>query len=846
MAAINAKSSALIGTEALSMPKPHSKTLSKACGRFEKRICPEISLKNFLDFLHTAYQINEAIEGVPNYLTDRHDIDWQNIAMNEFASSLLVMKEDNSHPKTSLETFSETIDKEVLNSSLTKQSKTVPNISSVDCNELEENVYERTKEIQSDASSEISEHDIRSEVSKNSIGNKTGIPIEDIQNSSNLNDTTRYPLLKEEMLSDLKKPSNQFTTSQTKSKLLMSGKYTESKRKTISSKKCALSDCKFKTTNEDNNSFEHLMKRKLNEVIQEGLFDSILPYVVPKQSSTHPAMKKPSNPDKSKAFSVTSLDKSASGPFPKEKVVVNNRKKSISGEAEVEIHVCDEVKNVKRDFRCPQKLLVNKMGYFAEVTTGQKLEDMDISVHCDITIFDWLMRWVKKDSLSEDSSPKLDAGNVVPILVSAAFLQMDPLLQDCLVFCHQHMNEIAKTSTNLACLNDSILTRLANLFSNSDVEGLHDKKDKIQSRLYCKLILALTETSPEPARGHFASLANVYKCGKCDKLILRQLGGRILCKPSNMKMDHFGNIHGNHVRDPSWNLNDYIRCLRQELKCWRRTYWRLWGDCHFLYCSFCHNYFPVYQMQWCYHHPEPPQFFTMEHQRAMAFPIGRYPCCGERAYRFEVFSSQSGCQFKEHTLVLNSPRDIEVHNLFMKHQNMIMLEPPKLQFPERLTRLVSNREPGRDDTDSREVLWWDGVELAQPPPRQGLLAKVWETHQKKERQQISGVSSRNNSSSSSGTNNVTSRPVTTCGHPPVGRQMSVAEVTSSPGSNPDVDNSSTNDDSSSSGSSSSSSDSDNHSEESGHVPVRSVTAKPRHTEVHQYYRSAKNRTVSPQ
>lgn len=101
---------------------------------------------------------------------------------------------------------------------------------------------------------------------------------------------------------------------------------------------------------------------------------------------------------------------------------------------------------------------------------------------------------------------------------------------------------------------------------------------------------------------------------------------------------------------------------------------------------------------------------------------------------------------------------------------------------------------------------------------------------------ILGVYSRNNSSSSSGTNNVPSRPVTTCGHPPVGRQMSVAEVTNSPGSNPDVDNSSTNDDSSSS-----SSDSDNHSEESGHVPVRSVTAKPRHTEVHQYYRSAKNR-----
>ena len=47
------------------------------------------------------------------------------------------------------------------------------------------------------------------------------------------------------------------------------------------------------------------------------------------------------------------------------------------------------------------------MGYFAEVTTGQKLEDMDISVHCDVTIFDWLMRWVKKESTSEESWPSL-------------------------------------------------------------------------------------------------------------------------------------------------------------------------------------------------------------------------------------------------------------------------------------------------------------------------------------------------------------------------------------------------------------------------------------------------------
>jgi hypothetical protein len=65
------------------------------------------------------------------------------------------------------------------------------------------------------------------------------------------------------------------------------------------------------------------------------------------------------------------------------------------------------------------------------------------------------------------------------------------------------------------------------------------------------------------------------------------------------------------------------------------------------------------------------------------------PYCYSNNFLFQ------GCQFKEHTLVLNSARDTEVHSLFMKHQNLITLEPPKLQFSERLTQLVRNR--GNDE-----------------------------------------------------------------------------------------------------------------------------------------------------
>ncbi|KAH0822226.1 hypothetical protein GEV33_000565 [Tenebrio molitor] len=123
----------------------------------------------------------------------------------------------------------------------------------------------------------------------------------------------------------------------------------------------------------DSSSDGDPIKRKLSEVLSEGLLDSVLPYLVPSSSQ-----------QTSRRSSVAKVP------------------------TEVEIHVCDEVKNMKKDFVCNQKLLVEKMGYFAEVTTGQRLEDMDISVHCDIGIFEWLMKWVKKDSLLEEDWPQLD------------------------------------------------------------------------------------------------------------------------------------------------------------------------------------------------------------------------------------------------------------------------------------------------------------------------------------------------------------------------------------------------------------------------------------------------------
>ncbi|XP_050353741.1 SANT and BTB domain regulator of class switch recombination [Nymphalis io] len=481
---------------------------------------------------------------------------------------------------------------------------------------------------------------------------------------------------------------------------------------------------------------------KLNDVINEGILDSILPYLVgykkpSKTTSVYtPIIKKtPSNVS-------TDVKKPASfGAFVNEKesrdrlgrrkssVVAAQERSNQKHDGDVEIHVCDEVKGLKKDFKCPQKLLVSKMGYFADVTAGQRLEDMDISVHCDIQIFDWLMRWVKRDTILVADWPLLDPHNVVPILVSASFLQMEPLLHDCLIYCHAHMNDIVKTSTNLACLSDALLTRLAAMYTNAELEAIRDRKDKIQSRLYCKMILSLAEPVPETLRGHYATLATLFKCSKCNKLLGRHIAEQVPCQPANMRIDRRGNVISTHTKDLSWSLNEYITWLYGELRSWRRVYWRLWADCHFLRCQLCDSYFPAYQMEWCSQHGEGAHALALE---GRALSAARHACCGERAYRFETIPRNTGCQFREHVPDERLASDGAVMELYNNFRDIIAMRPPQLMFPERLTKLVP-RETGEDPSgrlQCREVFWWEGIQLV--PSRQplGLLGRLYTSNTK--------------------------------------------------------------------------------------------------------------------
>ncbi|XP_076624868.1 uncharacterized protein LOC143343648 [Colletes latitarsis] len=482
-----------------------------------------------------------------------------------------------------------------------------------------------------------------------------------------------------------------------------------------------------RTSDRAENLLITLMKTNLSDILHEGLLDSVLPYVIPKTTISQPVIKKSIlNTEIKKCNSLSNNIET--------KVITNithkengkNKMNKKTLENEVEIHVCDEEKNVKKNFHCPQELLIKKMRYFADITAGQKLEEIDISVHCDIVIFDWLMRWVKKDIIKKSEWPILEPNNVIPIMVSASFLQMEPLLENCLQYCHVNMSSILKTSTILTCLDDNLLTRLVERFTNEDVEVLKDKKDKIQSKLYCKLIMSLAEVMPDNKKGHYSSLATLFKCSRCGKSIIQSVSKHVPCIASAMIIDNHGRIRSKHTRDLSWTLNDYIITLRTELRSWRKVYWRLWGDCHFLFCMQCNIYFPIHQIDWCCDHAELPQFFINEQQRPTPFPLGRYPCCSQRAYRFEVLPNREGCRYKEHIPDVRTQNDICILNIFTIHREIIATEPPQLFFPERITRLVAcdaSFQSGK--LTCKDIMWWVGIDLAPQRSKLGLLGKIW-------------------------------------------------------------------------------------------------------------------------
>lgn len=160
-------------------------------------------------------------------------------------------------------------------------------------------------------------------------------------------------------------------------------------------------------------------------------------------------------------------------------------------------------------------------------------------------------------------------------MVSADFLQMSNLVAECLQYTASNIGQVINHSPNLGCLNESLTNRILHFFNNFELEtriNHIDKSDRITSRLYTQLIIALNDPESDENLGHYASTATLFRCNICSQILINNVASKIPC--CTVKSDCRGRIYSCHIRDPNWTLNQFIRDLKKELKLWKKVYWR--------------------------------------------------------------------------------------------------------------------------------------------------------------------------------------------------------------------------------------------------------------------------------
>ncbi|CAO2640849.1 SANT and BTB domain regulator of class switch recombination [Lemmus lemmus] len=348
------------------------------------------------------------------------------------------------------------------------------------------------------------------------------------------------------------------------------------------------------------------------------------------------------------------------------------------------IHVCDEAKNLKEDFICPRDLLISEMKYFAEYLSmdAQRWEEVDISVHCDVHIFNWLIKYVKRSTKENKDCeiPTLEPGNVISILISSEFLKMDSLVEQCIQYCHRNMNAVVAAPCNMNCINANLLTRIADLFTHNEIDDLKDKKDKFRSKLFCKKIERLFDPeyfNPD-SRNNAATL---YRCCLCKKLLTRETERRIPCIPGKINVDRHGNIIYIHIRDKTWDVHEYLNSLFEELKSWRDVYWRLWGTINWLTCSRCCQAFLCIEFSHCQYHTEMVVYSTTVSSLSTV-GTGVYPCCNQKVLRFDPTQLTKGCKVRDHMVILHDQGECDdvsscpttkILNDLYKHRDVILV-----------------------------------------------------------------------------------------------------------------------------------------------------------------------------
>lgn len=278
----------------------------------------------------------------------------------------------------------------------------------------------------------------------------------------------------------------------------------------------------------------------------------------------------------------------------------------------IQIHVIDDTKNEKRNFTFSRGLLIKYMKYFDKCLKKiSENDEIDISIHCDATIFEWLLKYIlAQEELAESApnsdqtgnngwylrvqkcsdSPQLDNNNVVTILISADFLKIDDLVKECLTHFVANIQDIAKQTCDMGCINSQIIREIAKNVHLDILDQLKERKDKLVSRLFMKKLELLLEKDKN----------YLLKCAYCNELFTKDQRKYLKCYKGRQIIDAHGQMLANHVQDKEWDLKKFVTFIRETYRIsWKEIYWKVWAHLNMMSCGRCGDYFALPELYNC-------------------------------------------------------------------------------------------------------------------------------------------------------------------------------------------------------------------------------------------------------
>ncbi|KAJ3160212.1 hypothetical protein HDU86_001048 [Geranomyces michiganensis] len=343
---------------------------------------------------------------------------------------------------------------------------------------------------------------------------------------------------------------------------------------------------------------------------------------------------------------------------------------------DVVIHVYDESKNAKRDFYCQRTLLLRQMTYFTSYLHAHSLDTtVEIDVHCDIEVFEWLMSYISR------KRPFFEPRIALSILISSNFLQMTALEDLCIRYIHENLDDVLKIPVDMGCLSEPLIQKLTKLFTIEELQRVKDPQDKVLNALFFGKLL--------DQLGALAAQKNaVCACRLCGKLYALAEEPNLMCSSAPVRISLSGELLSPHERDAAFDINEFVAMSHSRGICWKDLYWLMWGILNHLSCTVCNQIFACRDFITCVQHPADATFAPGE------AVVGHHACCGTTSQRFDAFRPPSGCCQVPHI----PPADTAnaTHATYLANADDILRHPgAAVRYPPHLP-LADNRQSQHD------------------------------------------------------------------------------------------------------------------------------------------------------